>query len=318
MVIAAAGTFVVVLTLILGTYWLVVLRPETRARAELHQRMTPRAPARKRGLLLARRQGEPAEGRAAPGVTRQALAPIQRRLTRAGMSMPAPTFVMLAAWIALLACGTLWVGTGRILAGLAGGAAALYVLYAIVTFKAGRRTWRFEEQFPEAVDLVARALRAGHAFPTAIGMVAAEVPDPVGGEFKKLYEQQNFGMSLPAALRAFADRVPVLDARFFVTAVLTQRESGGNLAGVLDNLAAVVRERFKVKRQVRVISAHGRMTAAILSALPPVLALMLTAISPAQMLPLIEDPMGPKMIAGAVGLQLVGMAIMRRIVNVEY
>src|SRR4029079_19478136 len=113
--------------------------------------------------------------------------------------------------------------------------------------------WRCEEQFPEAVDLIARALRAGHALPTAIGMVAAEIPNPVGAEFKKLYDQQNFGMSLPDSLRAFADRVPILDARFFVTAVLTQRESGGNLAGVLDNLASVIRERFKVKRQVRVI-----------------------------------------------------------------
>ena len=110
----------------------------------------------------------------------------------------------------------------------------------------------FEEQFPEAIDLIARALRAGHAFTTGLGIAAEEMPAPVGTEFKRVYDQQNFGMSLPDALRAMAHRVPVLDARFFVTAVLTQRESGGNLAEVLDNLSAVMRERFKVKRQIRV------------------------------------------------------------------
>jgi tight adherence protein B len=149
-------------------------------------------------------------------------------------------------------------------------------------------------------------------------MVAGEVPDPVGTEFKKLYDQQNFGMSLPDAMRAFATRVPILDARFFVTAVLTQRESGGNLAGVLDNLSAVIRERFKVKRQVRVISAHGRITAAILSAMPPVLAAFLSVIAPDGMRMLITDPLGVRMIVGAIVLQVIGMFVMRKIVNVEF
>ena len=99
-------------------------------------------------------------------------------------------------------------------------------------------------------------------------MVAEELPEPVGPEFKPLFDQQNFGMPLPQALRNFAERIPSLDARFFVTAVLTQREAGGNLSEVLDNLAAIIRDRFKVKRQVRVISAHGRITGWILSALP--------------------------------------------------
>ncbi len=125
-------------------------------------------------------------------------------------------------------------------------------------------------------------------------------------------------MGLPDAMRAFANRVPVLDARFFVTAVLTQRESGGNLAGVLDNLASVIRERFKVKRQVKVISAHGRMTAAILSAMPPVLALLISVLSPGPMLLLLNDPLGVQMIIGAVILQVVGMLIMKKIVNVEF
>ena len=126
------------------------------------------------------------------------------------------------------------------------------------------RLRKFEEQFPDAIDLIARAMRAGHGFTTGLGMVADELDAPAGREFRLLYDWQNFGMSLPEALHRFADRVPLLDARFFVTSVLTQREVGGNLSEVLDNLSQVIRERFRVKRQIRVISAHGRMTGAVL------------------------------------------------------
>ncbi len=123
----------------------------------------------------------------------------------------------------------------------------------------------FEDQFPQAIDLIASSLRAGHAFTTGVSMVADEVPDPTGAEFRLLYDQQNYGMPLPDALKAFARRVPLLDARFFITAVLTQREAGGNLAEVLDNLSTLIRERSRVKRQVRVASAHGRITGWVLS-----------------------------------------------------
>ena len=150
-----------------------------------------------------------------------------------------------------------------------------------VRYKRTKRLQLFEEQFPEAIDLIARALRAGHAFTTGLGIAAEEMPAPVGTEFKRVYDQQNFGMSMPEALRAMARRVPVLDARFFVTAVLTQRESGGNLAEVLDNLSSVMRDRFKVKRQIRVVSAHGRISGWVLSLVPPVLAGVLFLLQPA-------------------------------------
>ena len=123
---------------------------------------------------------------------------------------------------------------------------------------------KFEEQFPEAIGLLSRALRAGHALTTGLSMVAEEMPAPIAAEIQTLYDQQNFGLSLSQALRNFAERIPSLDARFFVTAVLTQKEAGGNLSEVLDNLASIVRDRFKVKRQVRVISAHGRITGSVL------------------------------------------------------
>jgi tight adherence protein B len=149
-------------------------------------------------------------------------------------------------------------------------------------------------------------------------MAADEVPKPAGPEFRRVYDEQNFGMSLPEALRAMAKRVPVLDARFFVTAVLTQRESGGNLSEVLDNLASVMRERFKVKRQIRVISAHGRLSAWILSCLAPALAGFLFLTSPNFMRILWEDPLGVRLVIAAVALQLTGTFIISRMVRIEY
>ena len=178
--------------------------------------------------------------------------------------------------------------------------------------------YKFEEQFPEALDLLSRALKAGHAFTTGIDMVGTEMPKPVGPEFRNLYDHQNFGMPMPDALKAFSDRVPVLDARFFVTAVLIQRESGGNLSEVLDNLAGVIRERFRVKRQMRVLSAHGRITGWILVCLPPVLGFVLMSVNPEHRRTMLGDPLGIQMLVGAVIMQIIGTLIIRKIVNVEY
>jgi tight adherence protein B len=142
--------------------------------------------------------------------------------------------------------------------------------------------------------------------------------DPVGSEFKLAFDRQNYGMPMADALRSLGERVPLLDARFFVTAVLTQREAGGNLSEVLDNLAAVIRERFRVKRQVRVVTAHARMTGWVLVMLPVGLALVLVYLSPQHMSVLWTDPMGVRMVTGAIILQVVGSLIIRKLVDVEY
>jgi tight adherence protein B len=310
-------TFVLVLTVIVGTYWLFELRPERRARAALQHRLTSARPVKKHRLVAQPDDEEEPRSKALIAL-RRLCGPIQRQLDRAGLRLGLTSFLAVSACGGGLAAVIVLMGGAPAALAAAGAGVAALLPYWYVQFAASRRTWKFEEQFPEAVDLISRALRAGHALPTALGMVAGEVPDPVGTEFKKLYDQQNFGMSLPDAMRAFATRVPILDARFFVTAVLTQRESGGNLAGVLDNLSAVIRERFKVKRQVRVISAHGRITAAILSAMPPVLAAFLSVIAPDGMRMLITDPLGVRMIVGAIVLQVIGMFVMRKIVNVEF
>ncbi len=189
---------------------------------------------------------------------------------------------------------------------------ASFVPFIYVKQKKARRLRKFEEQFPEAIDLIGRALRAGHAFTTGLAMAAEEIPKPVGEEFKLLYDRQNFGMPLPDAMKAFAARIPLIDARFFVTAVLTQRETGGNLGEVLDNLASVIRDRFRVKRQVRVLTAHGRITGWILSGLPPALAAAMMVVAPQNMRMMITDPLGVQMIVGALVLQVIGTLIIRQ------
>jgi len=196
-------------------------------------------------------------------------------------------------------------------------AAGLAVPTIFLMRKRSMRIARFEEQFPDALDLMARAIRAGHAFQTALGMVADELTEPVGPEFKKAFEEQNFGLPLRDALNGLADRTPLLDIRFFVTAVTIQRESGGNLSEILENLAHVVRERFKIRRQVRTHTAHGRFTGYVLLALPAALAFALTRISPDQMQLLFREHMGQMMLAGAVVLQTIGYFWIRQVIKIE-
>lgn len=189
------------------------------------------------------------------------------------------------------------------------------VLY--LRHKASKRLKRFEEQFPEALDLLSRAIRAGHAFQTAMGMVADELPEPVGPEFKKTFDQQNFGLPLKDALNELADRIGLLDVRFFVTAVLIQRDTGGNLSEILDNLAHVVRERFKILRQVRVHTAHGRFTGYVLLALPALLAVALMFINPEHMGLLFKERMGQIMVVCAIIMQTVGYFWIRQVIKIE-
>jgi tight adherence protein B len=197
----------------------------------------------------------------------------------------------------------------------AGAAAILPTLY--LTHRRSRRMAAFEEMFPEALDLISRALKAGHAFQTAMGMVADEMKEPVGPEFKKTFDQQNYGLPLRDALLQMSERVPLLDVRFFVTAVLIQRETGGNLSEILENLAHVVRERFKILRQVRVHTAHGRFTAWVLLGLPAFLAVALFYLNPDHMRLLFTEPMGRMMLGLTVVLQTIGYFWIRKVIKIE-
>jgi tight adherence protein B len=198
------------------------------------------------------------------------------------------------------------------------GAAVGFALpFVFLSFKRTRRMRTFEEQFPEGLDLIARALKAGHAFATGLKMVADEMADPVGPEFRKTFDEQNFGLPLKDALDNLTMRVPSLDVRFFATAVLIQRETGGNLSEILENLAHVVRERFKILRQVRVYTAHGRFTGYVLLALPAVLCIALSFINPEHMNLLFRERMGQMMLLGALGLQTAGYVWIKQVIKIE-
>ena len=150
----------------------------------------------------------------------------------------------------------------------------------------------FEEQFPEALEFLSRAMRAGHAFSIALEMLSEESPQPLAGEFRKVFNESNLGLPIDVALRNMTERMPLLDLKFFVAAVLLQRETGGNLAEILTNLAHVIRERFKLKGQVRSASAHGRMTGTILTLMPVVLMFGMLAVAPGYLQGMVADPLG--------------------------
>ncbi|HVB99398.1 MAG TPA: type II secretion system F family protein [Candidatus Dormibacteraeota bacterium] len=204
-----------------------------------------------------------------------------------------------------------------ILIALAAGLIAASIPMSLVSFKRKHRFREFEKHFPEALDLLARAVRAGHAITTGLEMVGKEMGEPVAGEFRTTFEEQNFGLPLRDALLNMTERIPLLDVRFFVTAMLIQKETGGNLAEILDNLSRVIRERFRIRGEVRIRTAQGRMTAGILIALPPIMMFMLNTLNPEYMKPLFTEPLGHWMLLIAGVLQLVGSIILWKIVHIE-
>lgn len=314
-------TFVLVLGIILGMYWMFVARPERATETALRRRVGAAAPLRR---VSAGIQRETRRLSSMPVLDRLlasqsvVVSPVERLIAQSGVKTTVGVVLLFAGCLVMLGVLVVESWSGSLWLGLLSGACLAFAPFMFLRWKSARRVSRFEELFPEALDLMTRAMRAGHTFGTALGMVADELPEPIAAEFKLLHDQQNFGMPLNEALRSFGERVPLLAAKFFVTAILTQRESGGNLTEVLENLASVIRDRFNVMRQVRIRSAHGRITGWILVALPPALALVFSIINPDHLGNMAKDPLGFQMIVVAVILQVVGALIIRKIVNVEY
>ena len=189
--------------------------------------------------------------------------------------------------------------------------------YSFITYRRSRRFRNFEEIFPEAIDTLARAVRAGHAFTTALELIASEINEPIASEFRKLFEEQKFGLPVRDALINLTERMPLVDVKFFVTAVMLQRETGGNLAEILDNLSYVIRERFKIQRQVRVYTAQGRLTMLLLMGLPPIIVVTMLLMNPAFIRPLFVDPIGHTLVVVGITLQTVGYFVIRKIIQIQ-
>ena len=316
--VVAILMFVVGAGAVLGGYALVVRLPAALEARRLNQRLadlsTPVGAENSESLVKRVASGPlPALDKMFEGKT----SGLSKLIEQSGTSTTPSAVIVMSLAIglaaALLTSMLIHVPFLPIVALVAGAAAPTCFLM----FKKSRRMAQFEEQFPEALDLLSRALRAGHAFQTAMGMVADDLKEPVGPEFRKTFDQQNFGLPLRDSLFQLADRLPLMDVRFFTTAVLIQRDTGGNLAEILDNLAHVVRERFRIRRDIRTKTAHGRFTGLVLLGLPAGLGVILAMINPDHMDLLFTHRIGQMLIGIAIVMQTVGFFWIRRILDLE-
>jgi tight adherence protein B len=193
---------------------------------------------------------------------------------------------------------------------------ALVASFKVTRAKA-RRLKKIEEQLPEAADMISRSLRAGHSFSTALGIVGDEMPEPIGGEFRAVFDEINFGVPLNDALGGMATRIPISDLRYFVIAVLIQRESGGNLAEILGNISQIIRSRLALLGKVRVLSSEGRLSAWILGILPFAMALVISIVNPGFLRVLWTDPTGIKMVGAALVMMAFGLIWMRKTIRIH-
>jgi tight adherence protein B len=244
----------------------------------------------------------------------------QEQIQQAGLNW-SPTRLLMAmglamipglgigAWTKILLNGTTSAVVFAIITGM--------IPYLIVRHKRTARLNKLEEQFPDALDFLSRSMRAGHAFSISLEMIGEEMADPLGQEFRALFNEQNLGAPIDIALRNFTLRVPLLDVRFFSSSVLLQKQTGGNLSEILSRLAYVIRERFRLKGQVKAASAHGRLTATILALLPVATMLGLLVVAPGYLQGMAADDDGKWMIGGAIFAQILGNFFIKKIINIK-
>jgi tight adherence protein B len=242
---------------------------------------------------------------------------LKRVLDQADLHITVTRLVMFSAMAAILAALAASVLVTSIILVLLCGLVAATVPFIHVLYKRKQRFDRFLENLPDALDLISRSLSAGHAFSEALHMVSVEMPDPISTEFRKAYEEQNLGLSLKLALENLVQRVPLLDLRMCVTAVLIQRETGGNLAEILEKVAYTIRERFRIMGDLKTLTMSSRMSAWILCGLPILVSIAVTFMNPEYMSVLWKDPRGHMLIAVAMFLQVTGMLIVRKILRIK-
>jgi tight adherence protein B len=242
---------------------------------------------------------------------------LQKMLAQGDMSLRVSNFLGISALTGVAATIIAYVLSKRVEVAWVALLVGFVLPYSYASIRRNKRFEKFEELFPEAIDTLARAVRAGHAFTTALEMITAEVSEPVAGEFRQLYEEQKFGMPVRDALLNLTDRMPLVDVKFFVTAVMLQRETGGNLAEILDNLSYVIRERFKIQRQVRVYTAQGRLTMALLMGMPPIIVTTMLLLNPTFIRPLFSDPIGHFLLVAGITLQTIGYFVIRKIIRIQ-
>lgn len=321
--------FVVVLVLMLGTFAFVNKSMRNRDVTKVRARLTEKG--RKNAIGKGKKKkGEPAaqlfqsDAEAAKGALKWLLKKlnIDQQLSdlveQAGVTWAPGQVCMACLGLALVTFNIVWymlpgVQWLVVIATPLAGSLPIVVLQKL----RARRTWKFESQFPDALQFISRAMRAGHAFSVSLEMLHKEFPEPLGGEFRRTFEEQNLGLPLDSALEKFGRRMPLMDVQFFIAAVLLQKKTGGNLAEILDGLSNLIRERFKLRGEIKTISAHGRLSSMVLTAIPTVVAIMLYFVHREHMMFFVEDEMGNWMAGLALGFQALGYFIMQQIVKIE-
>lgn len=238
-------------------------------------------------------------------------------LYQAGVEMRVGTFVLMSLVIGAVVLLLFQILFGRPLFALALGIVSAFVPLFVVRAKKNKRTRQMEEQLPDAMDLMTSALRAGLSLPAALQLVAQEAPSPLAEEFGHTFDEQNLGLDVRDAMLNLAKRVDSVDIKFFVTAVVVQRETGGNLAEIMQNIAHIIRERFRILGDVRTLTAHGRFSGIILSVLPVFMGFLISVIAPEYMMGFLKDPAGQAFLLVALVLQVIGFVWIRKVVTIR-
>ena len=319
-----AGVFAVAFLASVAAWWLLTARGEKRAKATALRRLgvatgPARAQRRTRPALV--QSATETRGRLARSVLDRfrVRTRAERLLERAALKW-GPSGLLhrcVTAFLAGFALVTLWAGNRMPLEAIGAGAAAACLPIEYVRRKARKRAAAFDEQFPDCLEFISRSMRAGHAFSVALEMVHREFSDPLRSEFRRAFEEQNLGQPLEIVLRKLSQRVDSMDLQFFVSAVLLQKRTGGNLAELLEKLAQLIRERFKLRARIRAVSAQGLMSGRILAAIPVGVAALMFVVNPDYARFFVEDPMGHQLFAGGLTLMCVGYMIIRKIVTIE-
>ncbi len=242
---------------------------------------------------------------------------LKRMLDQADLHITVTRLLMFSVMAGILAGLAVSMLTISLLAIAGAGLAATVVPFLHVWWKRRERLNAFLEHLPDALELMSRSLSAGHAFSESLQMVASEMPEPVASEFRKTYEEQNLGLSLKLALDNLSERVPLLDLRLCIVAIMIQRETGGNLAEILEKVAMTIRERFRIMEDLKTLTTSSRLSSWILCGIPIFLAVAVTVMNPDYMSVLWSDPRGHKLVALAVVLQITGMLVIRKILNIK-
>ncbi len=217
---------------------------------------------------------------------------------------------------ALVFTGIMFSGAPMLFAPIAG-LVCLLAPYFYLNYKRGQRMTKFNQQLPEALELLSRSLRAGHSLGAGFGLVASEMPHPIRREFGRCFEEQNFGISLEESLNAMTVRIPNMDLRFLATAIILQRQTGGDLAEILDKISRLIRERFKLAGTIQALTGEGRLSGVVLMSLPPGLFVVMYFLNREYIMSLFKDDMGRWLLGGTIVMQLIGALVIRKIVDIK-